>query len=345
MAGSTRFKEKYVRLPAPRHNLVEYARAIEQLVLDERCDVVLPTGEEVFFLAAARDLHGADIPVLAPAFSLLERMHNKFSFSQMATGYGANPPETTLLLSSEDVLRVSQQARLFVFKPVWSRFAERMLVCPPPKKLRKLAPSLADPWVAQEYLPGEEISCWAIARDGKVLALQAYRSIYRAGKGAGFAFEPLEDPAVRGFVTALCKATRWDGQVSFDFRRDAADELHVIECNPRATSGIHFFAAGDGLSNALFEGLSAKATIDSGVAMRLAMFLSALPLALRDRRFRRWKTDLTRMQDLSQCPGDRQLLPAQFLAMIEIVLTAIVKRRGLKAAATDDIEWDGEPLN
>src|SRR5689334_17961307 len=71
MSHATRFKTAYVRLPEPRGNAAAYARAVERVVEEHRCDVVVPTCEEVFFLAAARDLHGATIPLLAPPLATL----------------------------------------------------------------------------------------------------------------------------------------------------------------------------------------------------------------------------------------------------------------------------------
>jgi hypothetical protein len=42
--------------------------------------------------------------------------------------------------------------------------------------------------------------------------------------------------------------------------------------------------------------------------------------------------------------GDFKPLLAQIPGLLEIVSRAVVRRRGLLAAATADIEWDGQPL-
>ena len=113
-------------------------------------------------------------------------------------------------------------------------------------------PTPADPWVAQSYLPGEEISAYAAARAGRLLALQSYRPTYRVGHGAAVAFEAVDAPAVQRFVSGLVARLNWTGQISFDFRRDETGELHVIECNPRVWgslmysvwAGVNFIALG-----------------------------------------------------------------------------------------------------
>ncbi|MFS8047680.1 hypothetical protein [Rhizobium sp. BR 314] len=344
MARATRFKAAYVRLPEPRNALQTYAKAVERVVKDYDCDLVLPTCEEIFFLAAARDEIGAVIPLVAPPLQLLARVHDKYSFAMIAAGFGADPPKTTLLRNSSDLDACRSASKDLVFKPVWSRFAERVLIRPRSAELDRILPSRTDPWVAQTFLPGEELCCWALARDGEIQALQAYRPLYRAGKGASLAFEPVSNPHIRRFVAGFVGANGWTGQISFDFRHDAQGRLSVIECNPRATSGLHYFGAADGLAEALVAGHSANASLTGAMTLPLAMLCYGLPAAIRDRALRRWFGDFRSMGDIAAWPGDRSMLRAQLQALAEIVCVAALRRTGLKAAATADIEWNGEPL-
>ena len=344
MSWPTRFKTAYLRLPPPRGNLVAYARTVEDTVSRYGCDLVVPTCEEVFFLAAARDLHGAAIPLFAPSFDLLRQVHNKYAFSRMARGFGADPPPTTLLENPAALDAFKACSEAFVFKPVWSRFAERVLIRPGADALFRVVPSTTDPWVAQKFLPGEELCGWAMARQGRILALQAYRPLYRAGKGASLAFEPVSNPAIEKFVSGFVASVGWTGQISFDFRHDAEGRLSVIECNPRATSGLHYFGTSDGLADVLFDGVPISASLSGPMALPLAMLCYGLPQALRHGFPRRWLRDFHAFGDISRWPGDRNLLPAQLLALAEITVTALTQRTGLKAAATADIEWNGEPL-
>jgi hypothetical protein len=344
MSRPTRCKSGYLRLPAPRGNIVAYARAVEAAVRDSGCDLIVPTCEEIFFLAAARDLHGAAIPLHAPPFAVLAKVHDKHSFSQIACGFGADPPKTTLLLDREDVRRLTGSSGDLVFKPVWSRFAERVLILPAREELQALRPTATDPWIAQEYLPGEELCCWALARQGVVVALQAYCPLYRAGRGASLAFAPVENDTIRSFIAGFAKQLGWTGQLSFDFRHDAAGRLSAIECNPRATSGLHFFGSDDGLTAALLDGAPAAPTLAGAMTLPLAMLIYGLPSALRQGAVGKWFRDFRAMSDISSWPGDRPLIGAQLLALAEIGLLAFSKGVGLKAAATADIEWNGEPL-
>jgi predicted ATP-grasp superfamily ATP-dependent carboligase len=345
MSRATRMKDSYVRLPSPRQNFSDYSAAVAGLVAREAPDLVVPTCEEVFFLAAIRDRRGIGFPLFAPHFDLLARVHNKADFAQLAAGLGADPPLTLRLSRREDLSGLPGPVGEFVFKPAWSRFGSRVLIKPSEADVAKLRPTETDPWVAQSYLPGEEISAYAVATDGRLTAFQAYKPTYRVGHGAGVAFESVDAPAAQRFVAGLVTRLNWTGQISFDFRHDEDGELHVIECNPRATSGVHYFGPQDGLAHAFLDGATAQASSTGSMTLPLAMLAYGLPHAWRHRGLARWRHDFATMQDISSWPGDRGLLWSQFRALGEIAVKAVREGRGLIEASVRDIEWDGEPLS
>ncbi|MCB9992837.1 MAG: hypothetical protein H6873_04175 [Hyphomicrobiaceae bacterium] len=340
----TRSAKGHVRLPPPRRNFAAYAHAVARVVDEKSIDLVVPTCEEVFFLAAARDVAGKSIPVFAPPFEVLANAHHKGRFAEGSRGLGADAPRTDLVTSRPQLTDIGD-ATSKVLKPAFSRFASRTLVRPDRRSVEALAPSENDPWVVQDFLPGEEICAYAIAVEGKLLAFTCYRPLYRAGLGAGVAFEPVDAPEVQRFAAGYVARTKWTGQISFDFRRDGDGVLRVIECNPRATSGLHFFGMGDGLADAMVNGTSAKANDLQPMTVPLALLVYGLLPALRQREFRRWLGDMGRMKNLLAAPGDRWLGLSQFLALGEIALIAARTGKTLQQAATDDIEWNGETLN
>jgi len=343
VAAATRMKRAYRRLPAPRRNLAAYAEAVADLVAAEGVDLVVPTCEEVFFLAAARDLRGHAIPLFAPDFATLAAAHHKGRFAAEAADMAGGPPETETVTSAA-ALRALGYQRERVLKPAWSRFASRVLVRPTPEEAAAVVPLPSDPWVVQRYLPGEEICGYGVAVGGLLLAFSAYRPRYRAGTGAGIAFEPVADSAAQRFAAEYAGRTGWTGQVSFDYRRDAEGVLHAIECNPRAVSGVHFFRPEDGLVAAMLAGRPAVPTERRTLAAPLAMLSYGAAEALRRRAVRAWWRELRGMADLFAFPGDRGFVVPQVLALAEIAGIALRSGKSLQQAATDDIEWNGEPL-
>jgi len=347
MSRATCFKHAFHRLPRPVHGIREYGEVIEALVESEGCDLILPTCEEIFFLAAWRDHYGCDLPLIAPPFETLKAVHNKFTFAKMTESYEASAANTTLLTSRDDVVKLAARANDLVFKPVWSRFGNSVLVKPSPEQLAALSPTAEQPWIAQGHLPGEELCTWSFFKDGNIRALASYRPTYRAGKGAAVAFEPVDEPVIREFVERFCSKHSWSGHLAFDFRRDADGALHVLECNPRATSGVHFFGPNSGLAGVILGGREAMPDVCQPMTLPLAMLVYGLPEAIRldgFAGFSKWRKDAAAMADISAWPGDRSLLPMQLLSLCEITAIAIKNRCGLTTAATSDIEWNGEDL-
>lgn len=333
---------RYVRLPPPRFEPQAYGDAVAALVKREGISLVLPTCEEVFYLAAVwRERHPA-ARLFAPDGDLLARAHNKFDFIELCKALGLAAPKTTLIRDQAELAAIRGSASKLVFKPAWSRFASRVLLRPRPEELDALAPTPQGPWVAQEFLEGEELSVYAIANGGRLQAFSLYRSVYRAGKGAGIYFMPVENGAAKAFVTRFAAGTGWTGQLSFDMVRRPDGTVLPLECNPRATSGLHFFrnpqtfaatiAAGDG-------------TIEPDVlrpqTVRLALWLYGLPTALRSGAIGPFLRNLRDADELLDWPGDPAPKRAQWRALGEIAMLALRHRISLQRASTRDIEWDG----
>jgi hypothetical protein len=70
-------------------------------------------------------------------------------------------------------------------------------------------------------------------------------------------FERIDVPAeVDAWIRRFVAHTNWDGFISFDLIIDEAGIVHGIECNPRATSGIHFIEP-SGLAQAILDPMAA----------------------------------------------------------------------------------------
>ncbi|RFZ86884.1 ATP-grasp domain-containing protein [Shinella sp. WSJ-2] len=333
---------RYVRLPPPRFEPQAYGDAVAALVKREGISLVLPTCEEVFYLAAVwRERHPA-ARLFAPDSDLLARAHNKFDFIELCKDLGLAAPQTTLIRDRADLAAISGSASKLVFKPAWSRFASRVLLRPRPEDLDAFAPTPQAPWVAQEFLEGEELSAYAIANEGRLQAFSLYRSVYRAGKGAGIYFVPVENGAAKAFVSRFAAGTCWTGQLSFDLIRRPDGTVLPLECNPRATSGLHFFRNPQAFTAAIAAGEGAVGPdVVRPQTVRLALWLYGLPAALRSGAIGSFLRNLRGADELLDWPDDPAPKRAQWRALSEIAALALRHRISLQRASTRDIEWDG----
>jgi hypothetical protein len=121
-------------------------------------------------------------------------------------------------------------------------------------------PHVVEPSIIQRRVYGQLVSSFSIARAGEVRCTVLYRGAVMQGTVA-VCFERIEVPlAVDDWIRRFVAHTRWDGFISFDLIIDEAGVVHGIECNPRATSGIHFVEPA-GLAQALLDPSAADESI------------------------------------------------------------------------------------
>ena len=329
----------YTQLPPPRYDLDGYRDGLAKAVETHQIDLIIPTCEEVFFLAILAERGALAAPLFAPDLALLQRVHNKFEFMELARGYGLDVPDTALVTSVDEVRATNP--RESVYKPVWSRFASEVLIRPSVAQLRSIRPSMAAPWVVQACVEGEEVSVYAVARSGILVACSAYRSVFRAGKGAGVCFAPVQDNAVTEWVRRFVEACAWDGQISFDMIRQADGSVLPLECNPRATSGLHFFGKPEVFARAVWDGEPVAPDVTGLLASRLALWLYGAPQAIRTGRLKEFREALRDAIEILDWPEDHAPIKAQLRALREIAGIALRERISLQQASTRDIEWNG----
>jgi hypothetical protein len=341
LASYSALHDGFHLLPPPRSQPAAFGAEMRRLVRAEAITLVIPTCEEVFHLAKVWQDNPPGAALFAPALPLLAEAHDKFRFIRLCEGLGLEVPETRLLTSPADLAAVAGQAGDLVFKPVWSRFASQVLIRPSARQVMRIAPTQAAPWVAQEALSGEEISAYAVAQDGRVLALALYRALYRAGKGASIAFAPVQDAAAAEVVRRFVAGTGWTGQVSFDLMRLPDGRVLPLECNPRATSGLHFFRDPEGFA-AVLHGAEVAPDVIAPQGVRLALWLYGLPAALRTGRLGAFRQALREVQDVLDWPGDPGPGRAQARVLAGFAVRALRQRVSLQRVSTQDIEWNGE---
>lgn len=335
------------RLPPARDNPSSYARAVAELVQRVEIDLVVPTCEEVFFLAAGRDA-GYDIPLLAPPLATLRQVHDKFAFAQLAKAAGVAVPDAQLLTSTADVARLGARSRSLVVKPCFSRFGTQTRIGVDASELTDIRPTPAAPWIAQELLSGEECCGYAVAIGGRLAAFSAYRPRYRMGKAASYYFEPVDLPDGEHIAQKVIATTGFHGQIAFDLIRVRDGTLFPIECNPRATSGVHLFVGAPELAARMLENANDDAILrprpgTPPATVASAMWLFGAPRALLGD-LSTWKRDLRRARDVLDVPGN-PLNRRAWRVFGAYCLEALKRRSSLRAVATTDIEWNGEALN
>jgi hypothetical protein len=332
-------------LPAPRGDLSGYAAALAAIIQSGQAEMILPTCEEVFHLAAAAERLGVADRVFAPSLEVLAQLHSKITFPALLAELGLPAPETFALDKRSDALTLDIPPDQLVLKPEFSRFGTAVLVRPTPSQLAQWAAAADAPtgrWCAQRAVAGEEICLWSAARGGHIVASCAYRPAWR--NGASYAFEALDCPAALAVATRLAGALNLTGQISLDCILTPAGVAVPIECNPRATSGVHLFDGAPALAAAI---MGAGPPVHCTTGLRFlspAMLSMGIAHALTHGRLGDWRRDWQRGRDALTRPGQRLPALGALIDAMGFAARGALAGRSPSAHSTADIEWNGAPL-
>jgi hypothetical protein len=164
MSRSQTTAQGSIRLPSPRLNFPAFAKSLATTCTALSIKAIVPTSEEVFWLARAVPSLPADVSVRTSALPILAQLHHKGIFAQLATDLGYGAFENINITKPADLAKLGDPRR-FVLKPVYSRFATRVLISPTPDELTHVSPSPENPWMAQTRISGRELCAYNVAHE------------------------------------------------------------------------------------------------------------------------------------------------------------------------------------
>jgi hypothetical protein len=340
-ASLSRPSFEILRLPPPRWAFDRFRGRLRALV--QRFDLVVPTCEEVFWLAAAAELDGWSDRLFAPSVAALRRLHSKADFPALAREAGVDAPATWAIASAADAERVPLAPAALVLKPEFSRFGAKTMIGPGIGAAAALPASPQRRWVAQERLVGEEYCVWSAIRGGALVACIVYRPVLRHGRSAAYAFEVVESPGIATMARRIATKVGGDGQLSYDVIVGPDGRVSPIECNPRAVSGLHLVDGSAALARALL-GLGELPPPPAGTTRYLspAMVLMGVPAAVAGGTVGQLRAVWRRGRDSVGRPGDRLPVAGVLLDAARFALRGAARLHSPTSETTDDIEWNGE---
>ena len=335
---SNAIKANFV-VPAPRQKTEAFLFVLKKIIEENQIDLLIPTCEEIFHIAKGRD----ELPckVFTESIQKLNQVHNKWIF------FDSHTPETMLIQNRDNLLRAFAQWRRLVIKPVYSRFAARTLILPPLQKaLSTLTFNSKQAWVAQEYIEGQAYCTYSICHDGHITAHTTYPSRFIAGQGATIVFEHVEHPAIFEWVKSFVEGNQFTGQIAFDFIQTSEGKVYVLECNPRATSGVHLLASHPRFAEAFLNPqMDCITPLDhSSYMLSTAMLIYGLPAAFKEHHVSQWIKTFFTSNDVMLDYKDPYPFLFQFRSLFAYLKLASEKKISPLEASTFDIEWNGENL-
>ena len=332
-------------VPPPRQQTSAFLDALKTIIIENKIDLLIPTCEEVFYISMGRNQ--LLCKVFVEPINMLQMIHHKWAFIIQALNLGLPVPETLLIRSEDELLMAFAQWQKLVLKPIYSRFASRTLIRPTLKQaLTTVTIDPDNPWIAQEFIDGQQFCTYSICHHGHITAHTAYRSDFTAGQGATIVFQHFEHPGIFDWVQRFVEATLFTGQIAFDFIESPDGEIVALECNPRATSGIHLLASDPKFVNAFFDESMDYITPSekSSSMLTTAMLMYRLFPAIKNHKFNSWLSTFFSSPDVIFDTKD--LLPffLQWRSILHYLNLARKQHISPLAASTFDIEWNGEDI-
>lgn len=315
--------DRFYVVASPAQDLPAFTEDLKKIIEKDGVDLVVPTCEEAVHVAKIQNV--LPCTVFSSSFGLVEALHNKWTFAKMTE---KDSPKTELL--KEKTLSPP-----YIVKPIYSRFAAQLEMV---HEEREIQDSQRNPKIAQEFIKGESYCSYAVAFEGKVRAFSAYKVLHSIGMGAAFSMESIQNRAIEDFVRRFVKETGYTGQISFDFIK-TSDRFYVIECNPRATSGVHLFECSTELARTFFEEGNVRAPIGNIYHETLTMVWYGMKQKeIMKKRF--WKHFLAGKNVLVRA---WDLGPIFFFPMVllEVLRLTLFKGKKMHQALSEDLEYNG----
>ncbi|MGH1399204.1 MAG: ATP-grasp domain-containing protein [Alphaproteobacteria bacterium] len=337
---------KILAYSSPVYQPEQFRRDIEGLIDRLQPKLIIPTCEEVFHLAHP-DLEGClKGKLFAPPLTVLNQLHNKETFNNVCSELNISAPETHIIDNRYDLQTYQGSSKEWVFKPCYSRFGTQILIQPSVDQLKMVQPSEQNPWIAQKFISGQECSFYAVLRNGKLISLAVYQSAWRLKGGASYVFTPADlnaEKQAKIIAEKLAQNLNLTGQLSCDLIIDHDGIAWPIECNPRATSGLHLLTGNGDLSRAIAYHAEYKVAPGASQKYMLPMMLSyGLIKAIKQKKYKDWLSTLKSGSDVISSKNDRLPVLGSLLDTLIFAKHAFKHNLSLSQATTYDIEWNGE---
>jgi predicted ATP-grasp superfamily ATP-dependent carboligase len=251
-------------------------------------DLVVPADLPAALLLArgVHELKGVGVfPLSEPA--VIERLHDKWEFYGLIRELGLPTPPTWRVGSAEEADRAGLEFPLML-KPISGEGGVGVLRIESRAELSAVLDRYGDrygrPFLAQKFLPGQDIDLSVLADRGRVVAWTVQQNL----GGPQNIIQFLHHPRVLEIGSAVTAACRFHGVMHFDMRLDErTKEPFLLEANPRfwgslrhsLWNGVNFAALGIAMAAGEDVGRQfapvAGACWDPGLALRplVAAFL------------------------------------------------------------------------
>ncbi|MBD0860809.1 ATP-grasp domain-containing protein [Gordonia sp. zg691] len=255
----SRGARRHLELPAPTQRPAEFVDAVIEAIGRFDITLLLPMFEEVFYLARHRDRISAAHPgaeLFFPDFETLAGVHDKVDFTALCRKLGLPAAESVTTTSRDELRAATGRWPHWFARAAFGRGGLDVLTNSGPlageSSIDDVTPTPEDPWLVQQYLVGVDRCSWSVAHHGEIVLHSCYEHPLAIDDRGGIVFESVDSPQSLAAAQTIARELNWHGQISFDYLVTDDGVHHMVECNPRPTSGCTL-ATAEEFDAALFD--------------------------------------------------------------------------------------------
>ncbi len=248
---SNTYEKKY-HLPSPRFHEDKYIKSLIKIIKQDSIDLLLPLYEEILYISRHLEEFPAHCKIFCPSFEILDELHHKYKFMEKLKQLNITHPKTYLLNSQKDIENLPLIYPIII-KTCYSRASQSVKTINSIEELNNLKFNQNNPYIAQEIIKGKKYCSYSICKNGKITAHALYPVSFTVEGNSCITFEETENKNIFDWIEHFAKTQNFSGQFAFDFIETTNGTIYPIECNPRATSGIHLLYSNDQLVDAFLE--------------------------------------------------------------------------------------------
>lgn len=352
VGSHSRFLAGHLVTPSPRFETDAFIETVSAYVRAHDIDLIIPTFEDVFYLAA----RVADLPegveLFAGSFSDLARLHDKASFQRLAQEAGVPIPETVVVTSPEELRTAIESFPRYFARAAFSRGGVGLLTNTGPLAgkvpIEDCVPTPEQPWLVQPFVDGPMVCTYSVVVDGRVTAHTTYKAGEQWAHSTAIAFIAVDSTDTLRFTQQIIETLdpTFTGQLSFDFvdhGTDGTSDYKIIECNPRPTNGVILLGADD-VSRAIEGAVDRTVVAVPGTERQITLAVLADAFTEPLKHLPKTLHDLVHVRDVGAGWWDDAAMLWSPATIVHGAKISHGDRKEVLAALGDDIVWNGEPI-
>ncbi|RWR20295.1 carbamoyl-phosphate synthase large subunit [Microbacterium enclense] len=352
VGSHSRFLAGHLVTPSPRFETDAFIETVSAYVRAHDIDLIIPTFEDVFYLAA----RVADLPegveLFAGSFSDLARLHDKASFQRLAQDADVPIPETVVVTSPEELRTAIESFPRYFARAAFSRGGVGLLTNTGPLAgkvpIEDCVPTPEQPWLVQPFVDGPMVCTYSVVVDGRVTAHTTYKAGEQWAHSTAIAFIAVDSTDTLRFTQQIIETLdpTFTGQLSFDFvdhGTDGTPDYKIIECNPRPTNGVILLEADD-VSRAIEGAVDRTVVAVPGTERQITLAVLADAFTEPLKHLPKTLHDLVHVRDVGAGWWDDAAMLWSPATIVHGAKISHGDRKEVLAALGDDIVWNGEPI-